>query len=500
MHRFLLAVGLVAVAAAATAGEIRRPRGGRPIADSYIVVLKPSAAGTAAAPAPSGLSVPQVAGDLATRHRGRLAHFYQHALRGFSVRLEEAAAQALADDPRVEYVEQDVEVTVDAVQSSAPWGLDRTDQRDLPLSGTYNGQGGGAGVNVYVIDTGVRATHVEFGGRAHHGWSGINDGLGSGDCHGHGTHVAGTVAGVTAGVAKSAHVWAVRVLDCAGSGPMSATLAGVDWVTANHIKPAVANMSLGGGVSQALDDAIRRAVSAGVTFTVSAGNANGDACQQSPARVLEALTVAASGAYDERASFSNWGTCVDLFAPGVGILSSYVTSDTAMGGLSGTSMSAPHVAGVAAVFLQANPTANPAAVAAALLGNATPGKVTNPGAGSPNRLLYSIFAPAAGGPPCTDCQRYTGTLAQGAVQRQPFGSTYYSAVPMTHSAWLRGPAGANFNLVLRYFDGTQWVAVAKSRGTASSEEIHHYGPPGTYQWKIRSKTGAGDYELWVKLH
>jgi subtilisin family serine protease len=500
MNRFLLAVGLVAVAAAATAGEVRRPRGGRPIADSYIVVLKPSAAGTAEAPAPSGLSVSQVAGDLVTRHRGRLAHFYQHALRGFSVRLGETAAQALADDPRVEYVEQDAEVTVDEVQSSAPWGLDRTDQRDLPLSGTYDAQGGGAGVNVYVIDTGVRATHVEFGGRARHGWSGIDDGRGSGDCHGHGTHVAGTIAGATAGVAKFATVWAVRVLDCAGTGAMSATLAGVDWVTAHHVKPAVANMSLGGGVSQALDDAVRRAVAAGVTFTVSAGNANGDACQQSPARVPEALTVAATGAYDERASFSNWGTCVDLFAPGVSVLSSYYTSDTAMGSLSGTSMAAPHVAGVAAVYLQTHPTANPAEVGAALLGNATAGKVANPGSGSPNRLLYSIFTPPAGAPPCTDCQRYTGTLAEGKAQRQPFGSTYYVALPVTHSAWLRGPADANFNLVLRYFDGVKWGPVAKSRASGSSEEIHYSGPAGTYQWKIRSRTGAGEYELWVKLH
>ena len=500
MNRIVLAAGLVAAATAASAGDVRRPRGGRPIPDAYVVVLKPSAAGTAASPAPSGLTVSQVAGDMAARHGGRLSHVYQHALRGFSVRLTEAAAAALADDPRVAYVEHDAEMELADVQPSAPWGLDRTDQRDLPLSGTYEAQGGGAGVNVYVIDTGVRTTHVEFGSRARHGFSAIGDGNGSNDCHGHGTHVAGTIAGVTVGVAKAANIWAVRVLDCAGTGPMSASIAGVDWVTANHIKPAVANMSLGGGASQALDDAIRRSVAAGVTYVVSAGNANADACQFSPARVPEALTVGATGSLDERASFSNWGACVDLFAPGVGILSSYYTSDTAMGGLSGTSMASPHVAGVAAVYLQKNPAAWPSTVMAAVRDNATSGKVTGPGSGSPNLLVYSMFDPPAPTAPCTDCQHYTGTLGgPGAVQKQPFGQTYFSGVQATHHAWLRGPEGTNFNLVLRYFDGARWSAVARARGVTSSEEIHYQGPPGTYQWKIRSKTGAGDYELWVDL-
>jgi subtilisin family serine protease len=493
MTRLVLTMALAAASVTATAGEVRRARGGRAIADSYIVVLKESAD----AAQPSG-SVPLVARDLAARHGGRLAHVYQHALRGFAVRLGESAARALAEDARVDYVEPDVEMHLDNVQSGAPWGLDRTDQRDLPLSGTYETQGGGAGVNVYVVDTGIRATHVEFGGRARYAFSAINDGYGATDCHGHGTHVSGTIAGATAGVAKAATVWAVRVLDCAGTGPMSASIAGVDWVAANHIKPAVANMSLGGAVSQALDDAIRRAVAAGVTFVVSAGNANADACQQSPARVLEAITVGASGTVDERASFSNWGTCVDVFAPGVGILSSYYTSDTAMGALSGTSMASPHVAGVAAVYLQTNPGAAPAAVASAVLGNATVGKVADPGTGSPNRLLYSMFAPAAGGPPCTGCLHFTGTLAgTGARQIQPYGTNYWTGVAGTHRAWLRGPAGTNFNLVLRYYTGSAWVVVAKSRGTSSTESISYDGPPGTYQWKIKSALGGGDYDFWI---
>jgi len=498
MQKALVTIALVAAAAAASAGEVRRPRGSRAVRDSYIVVLKASAADTSRWPARSGLSVSQVAGDMAARHAGRLAHFYEHALRGFSMRMTEAAAQVLADDPRVDYVEQDSEMALMVIQSSAPWGLDRSDQRELPLSGTYDDQGGGAGVNAYVIDTGIRKTHVEFGGRARHGYSAINDGRGSDDCHGHGTHVAGTVGGSTAGVAKAATLWAVRVMDCTGSGPLSGTLAAIDWVTANHVKPAVANMSLGGPASQSLDDAIRRSIAAGVTYVFAAGNYNDDACLLSPARIPEGLTVGATGSADDRAVFSNWGPCVDLFAPGVAVSSSYYTSDVAMGSLSGTSMSAPHVAGVAALYLQANPSASPAAVTAALVDNATQGKVLSPGTGSPNRLLYSIVTPGADGPPCVDCQHYTGTLGGSRGRQKPlFGRAYFSGIPGTHRAWLRGPTGTNFNLSLRYFDGASWALVASSGGDGSTEEVAYYGPPGYYQWNIRSAAGAGTYDLWT---
>jgi hypothetical protein len=310
--------------------------------------------------------------------------------------------------------------------------------------------------------------------------------------------VAGTIGGVTAGVAKAATLWALRVFDCAGQGPLSATLAAVDWVTANHVKPAVANLSLGSAASDALDAAVRRSIAAGVTYVVAAGNQNADACTLSPSRVGEAITVGATGPADDRASFSNWGTCVDLFAPGVGIVSSYYTSDTAMGSLSGTSMATPHVSGVAALYLQSHPAAAPAEVAAAVLGNATQGKVISPGAGSPNRLLYSLFAGAPPGPPCTACLRFTGTLwGTGARQKQPYGTNYWVGTPALHHGWLRGPEGTNFNLVLRYFDGAKWNVVAYSRGAGSTEEVVFYGPPGTYQWKIRSAAGAGNYEFWM---
>jgi subtilisin family serine protease len=481
---------LVALAATAGAGEIRRGRGGRLVEDSYVVVLAPEAAGAPAR------AVGHVAAEMAARHRGRLTHLYQHALRGFAMRLSPAEAERLADDPRVAYVEQDVEMELMEVQSSAPWGLDRTDQRDLPLSGTYDGQAGGAGVNVYVLDTGIRATHVEFGGRARHAFSAIDDGRGADDCHGHGTHVAGTIGGSTAGVAKGATLWALRVLDCTGSGPMSATIAAVDWVTAYHVKPAVANMSLGSPAWQALDDAIRRSIAAGVTYVVAGGNYNDDACLMSPARVGEALTAGAITATDERAGFSNWGPCLDLFAPGVGVVSSYHTSDVAMGSMSGTSMATPHVAGVAALYLQRDAAASPAAVASAVVGNATAGKVRSPGAGSPDLVLYSMF-PAADAP-CTGCEHYSGTLTRtGARQKQPDGGTYQASVPGLHHGWLRGPAGTNFNLVLRHFDGAVWKVVAFSRGAASSEEVVHHGPAGKYQWKVRSAEGAGSYDLWM---
>jgi subtilisin family serine protease len=250
-------------------------------------------------------------------------------------------------------------------------------------------------VNAYIIDTGIRFTHNEFGGRAGSGFDAV-DGGAADDCNGHGTHVSGTVGGSTYGVAKNVHLVAVRVLDCGGSGTTAGVIAGIDWVTANHVSPAVANMSLGGGASTTLDNAVVAAIASGVSFAVAAGNGNFlgigvNACNSSPARVPAALTVGATNKNDKRASFSNFGSCVDLFAPGVDITSSWYSSNTATNTISGTSMSSPHVAGVAALYLQGNPGASPATVSAALIANATTGVVTSPGAGSPNRLLFTNY-------------------------------------------------------------------------------------------------------------
>src|SRR6476620_9570109 len=302
------------------------------IENSYIVVLDDSVVGER-----GRYSIaPYIANEMAAVHRGKLKHTYQNALNGFAVEMSAEDAEALSQDFRVKYVEEDGVVTVDTTQTNPPWGLDRIDQRNRPLSGTYTYNWTGSGVRAYVIDTGIRTTHTQFGGRA----SNVFDAFGGNgaDCNGHGTHVSGTIGGSTYGVAKSALLRGVRVLDCNGSGSNSGVIAGVDWVTNNHINPAVANMSLGGGASSALDTAVNNLANSGVPIAVAAGNSNTDACTSSPARAANAITVGSTTTSDARSSFSNFGTCLDIFAPGSGITSSWNTSDTATNTISGTSM------------------------------------------------------------------------------------------------------------------------------------------------------------------
>ncbi|WP_329204627.1 S8 family peptidase [Streptomyces sp. NBC_00683] len=324
-------------------------------------------------------------------------HTFSNVLDGFSASLSEARAKALSADPRVAYVEQNSIVRLNETQTNATWGLDRVDQRNLPLSTTYAHVTSASNVNAYIIDTGIRTSHNEFGGRASIGKDTVGDGRNGQDCQGHGTHVAGTVGGKTYGVAKGAKLIAVRVLDCDGSGTTAGVIAGIDWVTANARKPAVANMSLGGSASASMDDAVKKSISSGVSYSIAAGNGlpilglPANACNYSPARVPEAITVGATDRTDARASFSNYGTCLDLFAPGVDITSAWKDSDSATNTISGTSMATPHTAGVAALYLSAHPSATPAQVRNALVNNATSGKVQNPLTGSPNKLLHSLF-------------------------------------------------------------------------------------------------------------
>ena len=355
------------------------------IENNYIVVLDDSVIGER-----GRFSIaPYVASEMAATHQGKLTHVYQHAINGFALEMTEQEAEALSQDFRVKYVEEDGVVTLDTTQTNPPWGLDRIDQRNRPLSGTYTYNWTGSGVRAYVIDTGIRTTHTQFGGRA----SNVFDAFGGSgaDCNGHGTHVSGTIGGSTYGVAKSALLRGVRVLDCNGSGSTSGVIAGVDWVTNNHINPAVANMSLGGGASSSLDTAVNNLSNSGVPIAVAAGNSNVDACGTSPARAANAITVGATTTSDARASFSNFGPCLDLFAPGSGILSSWFSSDTATATLSGTSMASPHVAGVAALYKQFSPGASSSTVRNAIVNNATTNVLSGVGTGSPNRLLYSLF-------------------------------------------------------------------------------------------------------------
>jgi len=396
VKRFICLAAVWTLSAAASAGAGALLRSEAPVRDRYIVVLKPGVARHGKMAAAAGPSVASVA-DEVTRGRGAVVErIFQHALLGFSARMPAAVAALLAADPRVAYVEEDGVVGLVTTQAGATWGLDRIDQHALPLSTTYSYTNTGLGVTAYIIDTGIHVTHVDFGGRAVSGFDAV-DGGAADDCHGHGTHVSGTVGGAVYGVAKQVSLVAVRVLDCSGSGSNAGVIAGVDWVTGDHAPgaPAVANMSLGGSPSTALDDAVRNSIADGVSYAIAAGNGNAfglakNACKTSPARVAEAMTISAVDKTDKRPVWANIGSCVDWFAPGVDVTSDWLTSDTATNTISGTSMATPHTTGVAALYLQSHPGATPAEVRDALFAKTTKGVVKKARTAN-NHLLFTDF-------------------------------------------------------------------------------------------------------------
>ena len=498
------------------------------IPGEYIVVLRDDIAGTQ--------NVSAVASDMAGLNGFQVQREFSTALRGFSVSTfgdHDFATQnleAMARDPRVDFIEADREIYLhEQEQTGATWGLDRVAQQNLPLNGSYFYSAEGSGVDAFIIDTGINTSHQDFEGRV---VGGVNTESGGSftDCNGHGTHVASTTAGAEYGVAKDANLFSVRVFGCSGGTTTQAILDGIDWSVqqANQRgNPAVANLSLGGGASQALDNAVNNGASQGVTMVVAAGNESQDACNVSPARADQAFTVGSTQSNDNRSSFSNFGTCVDIFAPGSDITAAWHTGDTVTNTISGTSMAAPHVAGAAALYLEGEPSANPAQVESALVGKATSGVVGNAGSGSPNELLYTRSIASGGddddgddgddgnggddddgngGDDPEGCpsgfDSYTGSLSGSGDEAYEPGGTYYQAGAGTHRGILSSPSNAIFDLFLeRYSFWSGWQVVDQDLPASGDQDavVEYSGNSGYFVWRAESWTGSGNYELCIDV-
>ncbi|MFG1778790.1 S8 family serine peptidase [Micromonospora sp. NPDC049051] len=476
-------LAMVATAAPAMAAEpvgtIRAAGGATAVADSYIVVFKDNSVATS--------SVGDTAQRLVGRHGGAVARTYGAALRGFEVKVNAKAAARIAADPAVAYVEQNHTVSIAGTQTNPPsWGLDRIDQRALPLNSSYTYPNTASNVHAYIIDTGIRFSHSDFGGRAVSGYDAV-DGGSADDCNGHGTHVAGTVGGSAYGVAKGVQLVGVRVLNCSGSGTNAGVIAGVDWVTANAVKPAVANMSLGGGANTSLDTAVRNSINSGVSYGLAAGNdSGGNACNTSPARTAEGITVGSTTNTDARSSFSNIGTCLDIFAPGSSITSAWYTNDTATNTISGTSMATPHVVGAAALVASANPSWTPQQVRDYLVNNATDNAVTSPGTGSPNKLLYVVNGDTP--PPTNDfsvsVSPTSGSTAPGGSVTATVGTATTNGSAQSVSLSASGlPSGATAS-----FSPATVTSGASSTLTISTSAST---PPGTYPVTVTGTATSG---------
>jgi len=471
----------------------------RPIEGQYIVVLKEQVA-TLANERARAPRVADMARQLASQHRMQVKHSFSHALRGFVVQADDNALARLLADDRVDYVEEDSYVFASATQSGATWGIDRTDQRDLPLNGTYVYDTTASNVHAYIVDTGVLGSHSQFSGRMGNGYTAISDGRGTNDCNGHGTHVAGTVGGSVHGIAKGVTIHPVRVLGCDGSGTNSGVIAGMDWVAQNHVAPAVANMSLGGGASTSTDNAVQNMVDAGVTVVVAAGNDNSNACNYSPARAPAAITVGSTTSSDARSSFSNYGSCLDIFAPGSSITSAWYTSTSATNTISGTSMASPHVAGVAALYLAANPGATPSQVTSAVLAASTPNKVTSPGSGSPNKLLYSFFGsepPPPPPPPETELQNGVAVTGLSASTGGELRFTMEVPAGASNLSFATSGSNGDADLYVKFGTAPTTSSYDCRPYTGSSSETCNFATPqaGTWHVMVRAYSSFSNLSL-----
>jgi aqualysin 1 len=446
---------------------IRAADGGEAVPGSYIVVFKGAVTDV-------NREVDEISARLGVAAKFR----YTHALRGFAANLTDGAVTALRQDPRVDYIEQDQMAHAVGTQANPTWGLDRVDQRALPLDHSYTYNQTGAGVDAYIIDTGIRQTHTDFGGRAVAGVDEITPGGNANDGNGHGTHVAGTVGGATYGMAKAVHLVAVRVLDNSGSGTYTQVIAGVDWVTGDHTThPAVANMSLSGPTSTALDQSVRNSIADGVVYCVAAGNSAQNVSGFSPADVAQAITVAASGSTDAWASFSNYGSGVDIIAPGVNVTSDWNSSDTATNTISGTSMATPHVTGAAALYLEANPGATPAQVSAALASGATPGVISGVPSGTVNLLLYALTGPPPPPPPAP-------VLVSPAD-----GSTGVSTSPTL--TWNASSGASSYEAQVATDSGFANLVWDQSGLSTTSTSVSGLAGNTTYYWRVNASNGGG---------
>ncbi|MGW1490294.1 S8 family peptidase [Streptomyces sp. NPDC002402] len=461
--------------------------GGEQVKGRYIVTLNDSATQVSAASAQK----------LAGKYGGKAHRIYNRVLRGFSAEMSEAKARRLAADPQVEYVEPVQIGHLSGTQPNPPsWGLDRIDQKALPLDNSYTYNTTASNVTAYVVDTGIRTSHQDFGGRATSGKDFIYNDTNAGDCNGHGTHVAGTIGGSAYGVAKGVKLVSVRIFNCINDSPTDLVVSAVEWVTQNAAKPAVANMSARFGSSvPSLETAIKNSIASGVVWTLSANNQSEDACNSSPAKLPEAITVGNTTSSDRRNQDpyysyvgSNYGPCLDIWAPGTDIKSADYQSDTGYAIKTGTSMAAPHAAGAAALYLAGHPNATAQQTRDALIAQATTVTIGDAKAGSPNKLLNI-------NPSGATCAGYetsrTGSLTSGGWAYQPDGSYFYAAAG-THRACLSGPSGSNFSLSLWQWNGSAWQTVATG---GAGGTLAYTGSSGYYSYQVRSIWGSGSYTL-----